>query len=137
MSRSRNRKRYQQSKIGYRKRLENVYICNECGKSVLTYARNEGTTPAMIGCLATKDCEGNMHSTWGNVKEIIKHKVKFGGHTHWFIRPSDAEMDAYLAAQDWPKCPPDIKQHIIDESKREAANGVLYPFPIPNPQRQE
>ena len=41
----------------------NRYTCDACGDSIITMDADEGTTPFMLGCRATADCEGMMQSS--------------------------------------------------------------------------
>lgn len=40
----------------------NRYTCAECRGSIITEDRDQGTTPFMIDCYATKNCSGSMRS---------------------------------------------------------------------------
>lgn len=40
----------------------NQYTCRICGKYIVTIDRDEGTTPMMLNCRATNDCDGTMFS---------------------------------------------------------------------------
>lgn len=44
------------------KGARNIYACNKCGKTIVTEDLDEGVTPFMILCRATKDCNGFMLS---------------------------------------------------------------------------
>lgn len=43
---------------------KNVYVCQSCKKSIVTIDIDEGVTPFMIDCEATKDCKGTMYSSF-------------------------------------------------------------------------
>lgn len=45
----------------------NKYTCRLCGKHIITEDRDEGTTPFMIDCKATKGCPGTMQSAFYRV----------------------------------------------------------------------
>ena len=40
----------------------NAYTCKTCGESIVTKDVDEGTTPMMLACRATEECEGTMES---------------------------------------------------------------------------
>ena len=40
----------------------NAYTCLQCAQTVVTEDQDKGTTPFLVGCLATKDCAGMMQS---------------------------------------------------------------------------
>lgn len=40
----------------------NAYTCQTCGQTIITEDQDEGTTPFMLGCRATKGCKGMMQS---------------------------------------------------------------------------
>lgn len=42
----------------------NAYTCEECGGVVITVDKDQGTTPFMMGCLATPYCDGTMSSSF-------------------------------------------------------------------------
>jgi hypothetical protein len=42
----------------------NKYTCQNCRGHVITVDRDEGTTPFMIGCMATPGCDGDMYSSF-------------------------------------------------------------------------
>lgn len=42
----------------------NAYFCLECGAGIVTVDRDEGVTPAMMGCRATPGCRGMSQSCW-------------------------------------------------------------------------
>jgi len=44
------------------KGAKNRYDCQVCAKSIITINADDGTTPFMISCRATKDCNGAMYS---------------------------------------------------------------------------
>lgn len=41
----------------------NFYTCRECGGSIITIDRDDGTTPMMLACRATLACDGTMFSS--------------------------------------------------------------------------
>lgn len=43
---------------------KNRYTCQKCGGQIVTEDRDEGTTPFMIDCEATKGCPGPMQSAF-------------------------------------------------------------------------
>ncbi|GEM_PF-2241886 len=43
---------------------KNCYRCEKCGKAIITIDHDDGTTPMMIRCRATLNCEGWMMSSW-------------------------------------------------------------------------
>ncbi len=40
----------------------NFYTCQVCGGQIITRNKDDGTTPFMIDCEASKDCDGFMYS---------------------------------------------------------------------------
>lgn len=42
----------------------NRYTCGTCGRSIITVDADDGTTPFMIDCHATKGCGGEMRSSF-------------------------------------------------------------------------
>lgn len=42
----------------------NRYTCQTCGGHTITVDRDEGVTPFMLLCRATKDCGGHMYSSF-------------------------------------------------------------------------
>jgi len=44
------------------KGARNAYKCNTCGICIITIDVDRGTTPAFMGCKATKGCDGSMTS---------------------------------------------------------------------------
>jgi len=42
----------------------NQYICQECGRSIVTIDRDQGVTPFMLRCRETKGCSGMMQSSF-------------------------------------------------------------------------
>lgn len=47
----------------------NRYICQTCKGQITTVDRDEGVTPFMLGCYATKGCEGSMYSSFYQVSD--------------------------------------------------------------------
>ena len=47
----------------------NAYVCQKCGKSIVTENVDDGTTPFMIACRATKGCRGAMYSTFYSIPQ--------------------------------------------------------------------
>jgi hypothetical protein len=45
----------------------NVYTCDSCKQWIVTVDREEGVTPMMLRCRATKDCNGTMFSAFYQV----------------------------------------------------------------------
>ena len=50
---------------------KNVYVCQVCGKGVVTIDIEDGVTPFMIGCKATEGCEGDMYSSFYDVDQSL------------------------------------------------------------------
>ena len=57
----------------------NSYQCRKCGGIVFTENRDDGTTPFMINCRATKDCDGSMESAFYRIphqaKSVVPHYI--------------------------------------------------------------
>ena len=51
---------------------KNRYVCQTCGQSIVTVDIEEGVTPFMIGCKATKDCDGDMYSSFYGVGQSLE-----------------------------------------------------------------
>ena len=47
----------------------NAYVCQKCGKSIVTENVDDGTTPFMIACRATKGGRGAMYSTFYSIPQ--------------------------------------------------------------------
>lgn len=51
--------------------MKNRYVCQTCGEGVTTVNVDDGTTPFMILCKATKGCKGFMHSSFYDVPQEL------------------------------------------------------------------
>ena len=51
--------------------MKNRYVCDTCGKGVVTVNINDGVTPFMILCKATKGCRGMMRSSFYQVPQDL------------------------------------------------------------------
>lgn len=49
----------------------NQYTCRTCGGVITTIDRDEGTTPMMLVCRATKGCDGSMFSSMYRVAPYL------------------------------------------------------------------
>lgn len=49
----------------------NQYTCRTCGGVITTIDRDEGTTPMMLACRATKGCTGSMFSSMYRVAPYL------------------------------------------------------------------
>lgn len=49
----------------------NQYTCKTCGGVITTIDRDHGTTPMMLACRATKDCDGSMFSAMYQVESNL------------------------------------------------------------------
>lgn len=58
------RKAVARARTEYFARRLNRYTCQTCGGQTITVDREEGVTPFMIECRATKDCDGDMYSSF-------------------------------------------------------------------------
>lgn len=56
---------------GVRKNPINRYDCPKCGGFIVTIDRNAGATPAFLRCRASKDCHGDMVSSWYRVPQNL------------------------------------------------------------------
>lgn len=61
----------------------NRYVCQVCGRSIITIDRDEGVTPFMLNCRATPDCKGDMHSSF--------YEGVTGQPTHEWRKPTAEE----------------------------------------------
>ncbi len=50
----------------------NQYTCRTCGESIVTLAKDYGTTPMMLNCRATVGCDGMMQSMMHMVNQSLK-----------------------------------------------------------------
>lgn len=51
---------------------KNIYTCQKCGMAVVTIDMDDGVTPFMLDCRATKDCDGIMHSAFYSVPQRLE-----------------------------------------------------------------
>jgi hypothetical protein len=90
---------------------KNQYTCEKCGKTVTTLDVDEGTTPFMILCEATKGCKGVMYSSFYGCDQSQPHQLE------WFAPTS---LDGYS---------PDMLEHIrmggLDLRKAGETKGLL------------
>jgi hypothetical protein len=68
----------------------NRYTCQTCGGHTITIDRDEGVTPFMLLCRATKDCVGHMYSSFYRAVE--------GVPTYEWRKPTLAEYAAMSPA---------------------------------------
>lgn len=47
----------------------NRYTCQKCGQGIVTIDEDEGVTPFMLACRATKGCDGIMQSSFYRTDE--------------------------------------------------------------------
>lgn len=73
--------------------MKNGYTCQDCGKSIVTINIDDGTTPFMILCRATKGCEGMMYSSFYSIPQGLPAQYE------WFKPKS---FDGYS---------PEMKEH--------------------------
>ena len=62
--------------------MKNRYVCQTCGKGVITVNVHDGVTPFMILCKATKDCKGVMYSSFYDVPQELPAQFE------WFMPES-------------------------------------------------
>ena len=65
----------------------NLYQCEDCQGQIITVDRVDGTTPMMLACRATKDCEGEMQSAWYRVDPALVEQATY----EWYT-PDAAEL---------------------------------------------
>lgn len=51
--------------------MKNKYVCQSCGKSIITLNVNDGTTPFAIACRASPACVGLMYSQFYGVDQRL------------------------------------------------------------------
>lgn len=93
----------------------NSYQCTICQGIIFTEEKDEGVTPFMLPCLATSECDGEMHSAFHRLPE---QAARVRPHYEW--RKPTPEEYAVMG--------PNMKTHID--------NGGLeiYPMsPLPLP----
>lgn len=65
---------------------KNRYVCDTCGRSIITINRDEGTTPFQICCCESgTQCPGGMSSALCRLADDPKP-------THQWIRPTEAQI---------------------------------------------
>ena len=69
--------------------LRNAYTCDVCDRHIVTNDTDEGCTPMIIGCVATPDCPGHMHSHWYRGPVVASDRLT----THEFRKPTREEYD--------------------------------------------
>jgi hypothetical protein len=74
----------------------NVYTCKTCKKMITTVHIDEGATPFMLNCLATKGCQGKAYSSFYQPPDDAPAPA-----FEWFMPP--------LA--DWPRYSRPMRQH--------------------------
>ena len=80
----------------------NVYVCQTCGGKLLSEKRDEGTTPFMIGCRMGTDCDGDMHSTFGNIRLMMRVTLIDGPDPAiLFIKPTEHELQKLKTDGKW------------------------------------
>lgn len=70
---------------------KNAYVCHVCGGKTVTIDRDDGVTPFMIRCRATKDCEAMAESSFYRCDPTLVP-------THEWYRPGAAEIGAATPA---------------------------------------
>jgi hypothetical protein len=65
---------------------KNLYHCNKCNRIIVTIDIDEGTTPFMLSCYATKGCRGLMYSQMYQCDQRLPH-------THEWYKPES--LDGY------------------------------------------
>jgi hypothetical protein len=99
-------------KVGQR----NCYICQECGGFIITENLDDGTTPFIIACKATKGCHGTMYSMFYNIPQDMPATYE------WFkpksMKGYSREMQEHfrLGGLDLRKrCPTQRQRHLAKE----------------------
>lgn len=59
------------------KNKKNVYVCQTCRKKIVTIDIDEGVTPFMIDCKATKECNGTMYSSFYSVDQLLEPEFEW------------------------------------------------------------
>lgn len=72
---------------------KNIYVCQSCGKSVVTIDKDEGVTPFMIECKNTKDCDGDMYSSFYNVDQSLEPEFEWYKPTSFDDYPEEYRKD--------------------------------------------
>ena len=75
---------------------KNIYTCAKCGGKIVTIDRDNGTTPFMILCRASLDCNGMMQSS-------LYHCPPSSTPTHEWYRPKRKEIRGLY---------PEVMEHI-------------------------
>ena len=74
--------------------MKNRYVCDTCGKGVITVTLDDGTTPFMIRCRATEGCKGMMQSSFYNIPQNLTAQFE------WFkpawLKGYSREMKEYI-----------------------------------------
>lgn len=62
---------------GFKGKL-NIYVCEKCKGHIVTKDIDEGTTPFMVGCKATLNCDGKMLSSFYRVyDQTMRHSYEW------------------------------------------------------------
>ena len=61
---------------------KNAYVCDKCKKHIITIDVDDGVTPFMIECKATKNCDGSMYSNFYSIDQSMPAQLE------WFMPKS-------------------------------------------------
>jgi hypothetical protein len=73
----------------------NAYVCECCGRRIITEDVDAGTTPMLIGCRAT-DCGGEMVSQFYRVNPATPATHEWYRPTREWAEQQDAEVRDYV-----------------------------------------
>ena len=95
--------------------MKNRYVCKKCGGAVITVNVDDGVTPFMMLCRATRGCDGDMHSSFYDAPQELPAQFE------WF---KPASLKGYS---------PEMKEHIKKGGLdlREHVAGLLLRLPNP------
>lgn len=68
---------------------KNIYVCGKCHGHIVTVDRDKGTTPFMLRCRATADCDGMMQSSLYRVFDQT-----IAASHEWYLPTDPAEIAA-------------------------------------------
>jgi hypothetical protein len=88
---------------GDKERL-NVYVCQTCGGAIKTIDREDGVTPFMLKCRATKGCDGLMASRFYKAEMSPPELVSAEPTFEWY-RPPAEEL------AEWPEA---MRDHFLN-----------------------
>lgn len=75
---------------------KNRYTCEACGKFIVTIDRDEGVTPFMLKCRATKGCAGTMYSSFYAMRDAGEPSFEWRKPTQGEYKAMNAAMQDHV-----------------------------------------